>query len=159
RDFDEVKAPQSLGAEELDIRAAAAEPLPRRQRQVLHAANPDAAIDPHALGLHEAVVGHRRALELAVSGGLAGFRFRPVRLIGSVGDGFPRDARSRVQWAARPFERDFCRARLIVYTTWKMGAPRALLRSSRSRGRRCPNSEVALPAAPGLGQELADIFQ
>src|SRR5262249_61422512 len=96
--LDEVKAPQPRGAQGLDIRAAAAEPLPRSQRQILYAANPDAAIDRHALGLDEAVVGHGRALELAVSGVLAGFRFVPVHLIGSVVHGFPRDARSRGQW-------------------------------------------------------------
>src|SRR5262249_3924103 len=100
--FDEVKAPQPLGAEELDIRAAAAEPLPRRQREILYAANPDTAIDRHALGLHEAVVRHRRALELAVSGVLAGFRFVPVHLIGSVVHGFPPHARSPGQSRAPP---------------------------------------------------------
>src|SRR5262249_30869359 len=99
RDFDEIESPQSFGAEELDIRAATAEPLPRRQRQGLHAADPDAAIDRHALPLPAAVVGHGGALELAVSGVLAGFGFVPVHLMGSVVHGFPRDARSRLQWA------------------------------------------------------------
>src|SRR5262249_10295859 len=101
------------GAEEWNRGAATAEPLPRRQRQVLHTANPDAAIDRHALRLHETVVGHRRAFELARSGVLAGFRFVPVHLIGSVVHGFPRGARSRLQWAARPLERRFYRAPLV----------------------------------------------
>src|SRR5262249_25800733 len=117
RDFDEVKAPQPLGAEELDIRAATAEPLPGRQRQVLHAANSDAAIDRHALGFHKAVVGHGRALELAVAGVLAGFWFVPVHLIGGVVHGFPRGALDRAFSGRRARSRAvFIAPRLLVYT-------------------------------------------
>ena len=65
RHFDDIDAPQALGAEELDVGAAAAEPLPRLQRQILHAAHADAAIDRHAFGLHEPVIGQRLALEFA----------------------------------------------------------------------------------------------
>src|SRR5215470_14258010 len=84
RDLDDVEAPQALGAEELDKGAAPAEPRPIRERQVLHPAHPDAAVDRNAFGLHEAVVRHRRALELAVAGVLAGLRLVPVHLVGGV---------------------------------------------------------------------------
>src|SRR5262249_5287681 len=155
-----VRAPQPRGAKELNIGAAPAEPLPRRQRQILYAANPDAAIDRHALGLHEAVVGHRRALELAVAGVLARFRFVPVHLIGSVVHGF-----------LGTFDRAFngrglrarFRARPIVYTNWKDGRtprtvpslvrgsrrtlPRTEFRASRRRGSR-PGAYAHSPIDP-----------
>ena len=74
--FDDIEAPQAFGAEELDERAAAAEPLPRYQRQVLHLAHADAAVERHAFGLHETVIGHRLALELSEAGVLAGLAVR-----------------------------------------------------------------------------------
>src|SRR5262249_9467106 len=114
--FDEIEPPQSFGAEELDIRAATAEPRPRRNRQIRNAANADAAIEPHALGLQEAVVGHRRALELAVAGVLAGFRLVPVHLIRSVVHGFLGTFDRAFSGGGR---RARFRARPIVYTNWK----------------------------------------
>ena len=84
RHLDHIHAPQALGAVELDVAAAPAEPLPRRHRQVLHAPHADAAIDRHALRFHEAVVGHRLALELAEAGVLAGLGLVPMDLIGRV---------------------------------------------------------------------------
>src|SRR5262245_21282453 len=45
RYLDHVLAPQPFGAKQLDVGAAPAEPLPRLHRQVLHALDPDAAID------------------------------------------------------------------------------------------------------------------
>ena len=81
RDLHHIHAPQPFGAVELDVAAAAAEPLPRRHRQILHAPHADAAIDRNALRLHEAVVGHRLAQELAKAGVLAGLGLVPVDLV------------------------------------------------------------------------------
>src|SRR5262249_23648636 len=81
RNLDHVAAPQALGAVELDVAAAPAEPPPWRDRQALHAPHADAAIDRDALGLHEAVVRHLRALECAEAGVLAGLRFVPMDLV------------------------------------------------------------------------------
>ena len=90
RHLDHVHAPQPLGAVELDVRAAPAQPLPWLHRQILHAVNTDAAIDRHALRLHEDVVGHRLAQELAKARVLAGLGLVPVFLIGDVVHGrFP----------------------------------------------------------------------
>ena len=82
--LDDVHAPEALGAEQLDERTAAAEPLPRHQRQILHPAHADAAIAGHAFGLHEAVVRQRLALEFAKAGVLPCLRLVPVDLIGRV---------------------------------------------------------------------------
>src|SRR5262249_17656197 len=71
-------------AVELDIGTAPAEAPPVRQRQILHAAHADAAIDRDAFGLHEAVVRHRRPLEGAVAGVLAGGGLVPVHLVGGI---------------------------------------------------------------------------
>ena len=79
RHLDDVHPPQALGAVELDVRAAPAEPLPRRHREIVHARDADAAIDRHAFGFHEAVVGQLRPLERAEAGVFAGLRFMPVR--------------------------------------------------------------------------------
>jgi two-component system copper resistance phosphate regulon response regulator CusR len=76
--LDHVLAPQPFGAEQLDIAAAAAEPLPRLHRQVLHPPHSDAAIDRHAFRLHEGVVGHGLALEFAEAGVLARLGLVPV---------------------------------------------------------------------------------
>src|SRR5262245_3076842 len=67
-DLDHVHAPQPFGAEELDIGTAPAKPRPRLHRQVLYAPDTDAAEDRHTLGLHEAVIRHRLAPELAEAG-------------------------------------------------------------------------------------------
>ncbi len=84
RHLDHIHAPQAFGAEELDVAAAPALPLPGRERQILHAPHADAAIDRNALRLHEAVVGHRLAQELAEACVLAGLRLVPMDLIGRV---------------------------------------------------------------------------
>src|SRR5262245_39170990 len=81
RHLDHIHAPQALGAVELDIAAAAALPLPRRKRQVLHASDADAAIDRDALRLHEVVVGHRLAQKLAIACVLAGLGLVPMVLV------------------------------------------------------------------------------
>src|SRR5262245_13434760 len=77
--LDDVAAPLALGAVELDVAALAAQPLPRRQRQVLHLAYADVAVDRDALRLHEQIVGGLRPAELAearpvVAGGLMPMR-------------------------------------------------------------------------------------
>ena len=82
--FDDVKPPQSFGAEQLDERAATAEPRPGHERQILHPAHADAAIARHAFGLHEAVIGQRLALEFSEAGVLARLRFMPMGAIGGV---------------------------------------------------------------------------
>ena len=81
RHLDHVAAPQAFGAVELDVAAASAEPLPRHERQILDAPHADAAIDRHAFRLHEAVIGHGRAFELAEAGVLAGLGFVPMDLV------------------------------------------------------------------------------
>ena len=77
-DLDDVLAPQPLGAEQLDIAAATTEPLPGCERQVEHGPDADVAVDRNALALHELVVGHRRARELAFACDLAGLGLVPV---------------------------------------------------------------------------------
>ena len=62
-----IHAPEPLGAEELDIGAPSAQPPPRRHGQVEHGAAADAAIDGDPLRLHEAIIGHGGALELAMA--------------------------------------------------------------------------------------------
>src|SRR5437868_352333 len=87
--LDHIHAPQALGAVELDVAPAPAQPPPRRHRQILHALHADAAEDRHAFRLHETVVRHRLPLELAKAGVLAGLWFMPVDLIGLVVHGAP----------------------------------------------------------------------
>src|SRR5262249_58388355 len=53
RDLDHVAAPKAFGAIELDVAAAAAEPPPRRHRQGLPAAPPDAPEDRPAPPPHQ----------------------------------------------------------------------------------------------------------
>src|SRR5262249_24487798 len=84
RNFDHIHAPQTFGAVELDVAAASAKTFPRHHRQILHSPHADAAIDPNAFRLHEAVIGHRLAQELAESCILAGLRFMPMGSIGRV---------------------------------------------------------------------------
>jgi hypothetical protein len=84
RHFDHVETPQSLGAEQLDEGAAAAEPRPRHQRQILHPAHADAAIAGHTFRLHEAVIGQRLALELAEACVLARLGFMPMDAVGCI---------------------------------------------------------------------------
>src|ERR1700745_3589175 len=83
-DLDHVHAPEAFGAVELDVAAAPAEPLPRRQRQILHLSDADAAEDRNAFGFHEAVVRHRRTFEFAEARILARPGLVPVDLIGLV---------------------------------------------------------------------------
>ena len=56
RYFDDVTAPQTFGAEQLNERAAAAHALPRLARQVLNTAHADIAVDSNALSLHKVVI-------------------------------------------------------------------------------------------------------
>src|SRR4029077_2179794 len=76
--------PRPLGPKQLDERAATAEPRPAHERQILHPAHADAAIARHALGLHEAVVGQRLALEFSEAGVLARLGLVPVDAVGCV---------------------------------------------------------------------------
>ena len=84
RHLDDVAAPFAFGAVELDVGAAAAGALPRRERQVLHLADADVAEHRDAFRLHEVVVGRLRPAELAEAGALAAGRLVPVRLAGNV---------------------------------------------------------------------------
>src|SRR5690348_14745098 len=54
--FDQVATPFRLGAMQLDIGAAAAEPFPRRKWQVLHLRNSDIAKAGNVFRLHEYVI-------------------------------------------------------------------------------------------------------
>src|SRR5262249_29362287 len=75
---------------------------PVRQRQILPAAHADAAIDRDAFGLHEAVVRHRRPLEGAVSGVLAGGGLMPVHLMWGIVHAGPQlflSAINRFMWS------------------------------------------------------------
>ncbi len=89
--LDHIEAPKPLGSKKLDERAAAAEPSPRHQRQILHLTHADAAIAGHPLGLHEPVVGQRLALEFAEPRVFSSLRLVPVDLIGRVVHGAPLD--------------------------------------------------------------------
>src|SRR5712691_9650310 len=60
---------------------ASAGALPRRERQVLHFADADAAENRNALGLHKGIVGGRLLLELAVAGFAGAGRLVPVGLV------------------------------------------------------------------------------
>src|SRR5579871_5931627 len=82
--LDHIGAPQPLGAIELDIAAAPAEPLPGRQRQILHPPHPDAAIDWHPLLLHEHVIRHRLALEGAKARVLSRLGLMPMGCVRGV---------------------------------------------------------------------------
>src|SRR5262249_11375424 len=82
--LDHVHAPEAFGTVELDIGPTSAKPSPWRHRQVLHPPYADAAVDRHTLRLHEAVVGHRFAQELAETRVLAGLGLVPMDLIGRV---------------------------------------------------------------------------
>src|SRR5689334_11519393 len=84
RHLDHIHAPEAFGAKELNVAAAATLSLPRRERQILHPPHADAAIDRNALRLHEAVVGHRLAQELAEACVLTGLGLVPMDLIGCV---------------------------------------------------------------------------
>src|ERR671923_828870 len=55
--FDDVHAPEMFGAEELNRRAPAAEPLPRLQREVLDFMHTDVPMDRNALCFHEEIIG------------------------------------------------------------------------------------------------------
>src|SRR4030095_5465085 len=56
RNFYDVAAPQSLGAEQLNERAVAAGALPWFARQILHSAHADIAINRDPLGFHVVVI-------------------------------------------------------------------------------------------------------
>src|SRR4051794_32932738 len=89
RDFDHVSTPDPLGAVKLDVTTAPAEPLPFRERQVLHTAHTNTAIEWHPLGFPEGVVGHRLTQEFAAACVFAGLGLVPMDLIGrAVHDGF-----------------------------------------------------------------------
>src|SRR5262249_61651641 len=75
RHLNHVAAPQPFGAVELNVAAAAADPLPGRERQLLHPAHPHAAIDLDPLRVPETIVRHRRALETPQSGVFTRLRF------------------------------------------------------------------------------------
>src|SRR5258706_7181899 len=78
RDFDHVTAPQTFGAIELYEGASAAEPLPRFERQLLHALHADAAINRHAFIFHEIIVGRVGPVPAADAGILSFVRLLPL---------------------------------------------------------------------------------
>src|SRR5262245_6155714 len=80
--LDDVAAPFALGAMELDIRAFAAESLPRRKRQILHLAHADVAVDRNAFRFHEQVIGSLGTAELAEAGAFVAGRLMPMRPAG-----------------------------------------------------------------------------
>ena len=83
--FDDVAAPQTFGAEQLNERAVAAHALPRLARQILHAAHADVAIDRNALRFHEVVVGRVRPEKFSIAGpGLFICRFLKCLLSGMI---------------------------------------------------------------------------
>src|SRR5262245_35114740 len=111
------------------IGAAAAEPLPGRKRQILHAPHADAAIDGHALRFHETVVGHRCPLERPVSSILSGFRLVPMHLVRGIVHGTLPDCWTR----SRPLPN----------------------RRPSSRPSACGHSPKALAARPRCGRSRA----
>jgi hypothetical protein len=82
RHLDDVAAPFALGAVQLDIAALAAQTLPRCERQVLHLAHPDIAVDRNAFRFHEQVIGRLRAAEFSETGAVAAGRLMPMRPAG-----------------------------------------------------------------------------
>jgi hypothetical protein len=90
RHLDDVTAPFALGAVQLDEAAFAAQPLPGRERQVLHLAYADAAVDRNAFRFHEQVIGRLRPAELSEAGAVAAGGFMPMRPAGQFvhGDAF-----------------------------------------------------------------------
>src|SRR5665213_1787420 len=84
RHLDDIAAPFALGAEELDVAAAPAKTAPFGERQVLHLADADVAIDRDALALHELVVGRGGTAEFAVAGFPAAGRLVPMNLAGGI---------------------------------------------------------------------------
>src|SRR5262249_44685689 len=79
RHLDDVAAPFAFGTVELDIAAFAAQPLPWRERQILHLAHADIAVDRDAFRFHEQVVGRLRPAELAEAGSVVAGRLMPMR--------------------------------------------------------------------------------
>src|SRR5262249_41197038 len=88
---DQRGAPLALGAMELDVGAAPAQPLPWGERQVLHLAHADVAEDRNALRFHEQVVGRLRPSELAEAGALAGGGLVPMAAGGVMPGGYSLD--------------------------------------------------------------------
>src|SRR5690349_12784758 len=84
RHFNDVTAPFTLGAVQLNVAAPAADPLPWLQRQVLYFAHPDVAIDRDALGFHEQIVRRLRPAELAETSALETRWFVPMNLPGDL---------------------------------------------------------------------------
>src|SRR5262249_29229854 len=82
RHLDDVAAPFALGAVELDIAPFAAQPLPRRKRQILHLAHADIGVDRDAFRFHEQVVRRLRPAELAEPGSVVAGRLMPMRPAG-----------------------------------------------------------------------------
>src|SRR5437868_3297181 len=78
RHLNDVAAPFSFVAVELDEGTAPAHAVPCFQRQVLHTANADAAIDRHVLALHKVVIGRIRTFPGAVTRILQPLWFMPM---------------------------------------------------------------------------------
>ena len=70
RHFDDVAAPFALGAVQLNIAAAPAQARPWLQRQVLHFAHADVAVNRNAFGFHEQIIWRLRSAEFAEAGAL-----------------------------------------------------------------------------------------
>src|SRR5262245_8350361 len=81
RHFDHVHAPQVFGAEQLNRRAAPAEPLPRFERQVLDFMHADVPMDRYTLVFDKQIVGRLGILPLAEAGFLALRRRLPFKYI------------------------------------------------------------------------------
>src|SRR5262249_5224865 len=78
RNLNHIAAPLALCSVELDEGAIAAHAAPGPERHVLHAANPDAAIDRDSLCLHVIVIRRVRPLPGAVAGVRPSLRLVPV---------------------------------------------------------------------------------
>ena len=77
--LDHVASPFPLGAVQLDVGALAAEPLPRRQRKILHLAHANIAKDRDPFRFHEQIIWSLRPAELAEAGTIVAGRFVPMR--------------------------------------------------------------------------------
>src|ERR1700736_5219706 len=84
RHFDDVTAPFALGAVKLNVAAAPAQARPWLQRQVLHFAYTDVAVNRNALGFHEQIVRSLRPAEFAKAGALEARRLMPMNLAGDL---------------------------------------------------------------------------
>src|SRR5260370_31411967 len=84
RHFDDITTPSALGAVKLNVAAAPAQARPWRQRQVLHFAYTNVAVNRNALGFHEQIVWGLRPAEFAKAGALEARWLMPINLAGDL---------------------------------------------------------------------------